>query len=521
MVEADPIRVVLLARAGEARDRLGAALADAGAELVLAADPLSTDPRDVAQARPGAVVVALEPAVEDALERFEDVLSDPAVTVLFEEAELAARRAGWDAARWVRHLSAKLRRHDDVLPPGREDERDWQPTPGPLPERADLALDLDSIAGEARTRADAVPRDENLDTALAPLAFTDDLDSAVFDADAGDDHAVPAARTEFDAVALVDADALFASLAARSDDGEQDDTSGDEAAAAPPAAGRDWSDSTLSLAADDDAAAPLAASGATQAPNDWSDGGLTLADADDATPLAVANGEHSEADWSDGGLRLADDDAPMPTVAADADARAPERADALAERASSLSLVDTDSYGHGPARGAVLIEAGLGGPDAVRQLLAALPATFPRAVLVRLQLDGGRYDRLVAQMARIAKLPVALAEAGQLADAGTIYFLPGDLGLERHQGQLRFVAGAADVLDALPDEDSAHLFLSGSQPSLVDAALAHMQSGRGLIAAQAPDTCYDAVAASALIAHGVAADAPSALAERLAERWPS
>jgi hypothetical protein len=41
-----------------------------------------------------------------------------ALAVIFDEAELAARREGWDAARWVRHLSAKLHRHDDVLPPG-------------------------------------------------------------------------------------------------------------------------------------------------------------------------------------------------------------------------------------------------------------------------------------------------------------------------------------------------------------------------------------------------------------------
>ena len=58
----------------------------------------------------------------------------------------------------------------------------------------------------------------------------------------------------------------------------------------------------------------------------------------------------------------------------------------------TIELADVDSYGHGPLRGAVLIEAGLGGPDAVRQLLGELPEGFPRPVLVRLRLDGGRYD---------------------------------------------------------------------------------------------------------------------------------
>src|SRR3546814_14743971 len=79
---------------------------------------------------PQAVLVALEPAGEDELERFDALLSSPDITVIFDEAELAAQRQGWDAARWVRHLSAKLHRHDDVLPPGADAEGDLQPSPG-------------------------------------------------------------------------------------------------------------------------------------------------------------------------------------------------------------------------------------------------------------------------------------------------------------------------------------------------------------------------------------------------------
>src|SRR3546814_10224682 len=72
--------------------------------------------------------------------------------------------------------------------------------------------------------------------------------------------------------------------------------------------------------------------------------------------------------------------------------------DALEQRVSGLSLADVDRYGHAPQRGAVLVEGGLGGPDAVRPLLAAIPEGFPRPVLVRLQPDSGRYDRPVKQL---------------------------------------------------------------------------------------------------------------------------
>ncbi|MCP2839698.1 chemotaxis protein CheB, partial [Salmonella enterica] len=76
----------------------------------------------------------------------------------------------------------------------------------------------------------------------------------------------------------------------------------------------------------------------------------------------------------------------------------------LERRIAGLSLVDE----HVPAEdnGAVVVLAGIGGPDAVRQLLGALPAGFPRPVLVRQRLDGGRYDKLVAQMQRVSAMPV-------------------------------------------------------------------------------------------------------------------
>ena len=69
----------------------------------------------------------------------------------------------------------------------------------------------------------------------------------------------------------------------------------------------------------------------------------------------------------------------------------------------------------------MLVLAGIGGPDAVRQLLGSLPNDFPRPVLVQQRLDGGRYDKLVAQMQRATTLPVRLAEPGLAAIAGLIY----------------------------------------------------------------------------------------------------
>ncbi|CAN5683739.1 chemotaxis protein CheB [soil metagenome] len=372
-------RVVLLARPGEACGRLEEALREAGAEIACVIDPTDGGPEQAIAAGPQAVLVALDPLVEGALERFDALLSDPTVTVIFDEAELAAQREGWDMARWVRHLAAKLYRHDDVLPPGRETETDW-PLPGPLPARADLdELDITAFAGEAQERADAVPRD--------------------------DDYLGP-------------------------------DRSGQEA--------------------------------------------LTLATEKPGSVFGV------------------------------------------------LSLVDNDDQTKGvddgaEPLGAILVEGGIGAPDAVRQLLAALPQAFPRAVLVRLELDGGLYDRLVKQMSRASTMPVVLAAAGSSADPGTVYFLEPTTTVAYEGGGLVF-AVSAETMPALhavlPSKDSAILLLSGSDVDMVDSAFDQAWSG-ALVAAQAVAECYEPAAATALSARGGETAEIAELAERLMRRWPS
>lgn len=477
------LRVALLARAGDACDRISEALREAGAELALVADPTTSDESRVRDARPEAIMVALEPAIEDALDGFDGVLSDPAYLVIFEEAELAAQRAGWDAARWLRHLSAKLHRRADVLPPGTENDAEWQPSPGPLPERkevADLDIAIAAFAGEARQHADEVPRDSGLEGVLGLQAGGD-------------------APSPFDPVAFETGDMAPADDAATpSFDPTVFETGGLSLVEDAPAGDVDAGDGI-------DAAAQIeATTGEASSP----DGGDT----------AAATAGAGDDSW----LSLADADAAPATTAPAADAAQAETlADAFEQRISGLSLADVDSYGHGPERGAVLVEGGLGGPDAVRQLLAAIPAGFPRPVLVRLQLDGGRYDRLVRQMERAASLPVQLAEPGTTAEPGHVYFLPPELGVRRDKARLLFdAAGAAPGLPAaLPPDDSALLLLSGASRAHADEASSQAWA-KALVAGQSPDGSYDPDAALALMERGGATGTPAELAAMLAERWP-
>lgn len=716
-------RVVLLARAGKAADSLAEALRQAGATLLIAADPADTDEPALRALAPEAVLVALEPSIEPALDRLDGLLSDPDLTVIFDEADLAAHRAGWDAARWVRHLSAKLRRDSNVLPPGGEVEHDdLQPSPGSVPKPASAYADYDfgALAREAEAHAGQVPVDglpaetpapavqvappsppadvpapapvappaepapplpplepvfvpppappvappplppveipppaepvavppalpsetpptvtgfdlsgfdlsglelADFDTPAAPAAPEPPRESSgaerpfatlgnfalepiepaapapVTPAEANDiEEAMTLESIDFDAVEL-EAPAVaskplpsfdIGSFDASAFEGlEIEEVALDSAStpaqdAAPAIAPMRFDDDAFFLeelsakpAAGADAPAvidPLPA--AFDAPADFASFDATASDTTPAapapSPLPRSSGptdvlsfeelfassieaakqipeaasrtvdaapERGPAappvppTFSFEGLSLATDDAPAAPIEAPREApRASADLSALEARISGLSLVDMDEQQGGggfgldvAGDGAVVIEAGLGGPDPTRQILAALPAEFPAVVLVRLHLQGGRYDRLVAQMERAAVLPVALAEAGAIASPGTIYFLPD--GIDVHPGAdgLAFIADpapGAQLFATLAPGRTALVFLSGGDPRLIDAAMAASAAG-ALLVAQSPEDCYDGEACAELRRRGAVSGLPADLAARLAARWPS
>lgn len=389
--------VALLGRPGQARERLREALTLAGAQVVLEDEPAAVDVQMLRDAEPVAVLVALEPAIEDALEALEPAFNMPGVTVIFDEAELTVRREGWEAQRWVRHLAAKLHGHADVLPPGTEIEPSLQPEPG-----------------------------------LAFLSNRQDSDLQL------DQHLEAAAH----AFERVPGDAMF----------------GHVVEAAP------------------------AVSVSTPALGDSSTWGLV-------DEVAVVVRPRSEPDMA-------------------------------ALSTGSLSLVDLDQAA--ASKGAVLVMAGIGGPDAIRRLLAALPPAFPRPLLVRMALDGGQYGNLVRQMGRVSALPVELGEIGQPIEAGKVYVLSDEVGVQQQAGALAFAAQTdpAALVAALPPADSAVLMLSGANEALVEATLALAGQG-GWVAGQSADGCYDPAAAARLAQQGMLSGDPAQLAQALAQRWPA
>ncbi|GIX39496.1 MAG: hypothetical protein KatS3mg128_0545 [Silanimonas sp.] len=584
MAEGVPLKVALLARAGEARGQLRRALDEFGAELVLEADPNELDAGQLAGSGATTVLVSVEPAVESALERLEAVLLAPGLTVLYDEAETTARLQGWDLNRWARHLAAKLL-GKDVLPPSAESaphaEAAEHLVVAPLPTPSALAAGarIEDYTAELEQMAAAVPSAE-LPSDLpppellpggegeppawaAPPAAEGDpgalaLDDAALAQALGAADAPPpspsisllsAKEIRFDASAIeveeltlseeelaafgelggpLPADAAgampegdhalaldedLAKLAASLDENlealnfepvAEEPGLGDEAVFMdpPPAA------AAPSVPALDFAEGPLAAPQRERpAPPDVShlrlDDGAALPE----TPAA----SKPRFDFSGLSLELAPvDETPASPLPATAPAAPPPALDI-----GHLSLAPLAEAG-GEAAAAVrtvLVLSGIGGPDAVRQLVRALPAGFPGAVLLKQNLDGGRHDRFVEQLAKISRLPVALSEPHETPPGNAVRVLPDGASAA---GALSFPkeGGIAALIEAVAALDGAIVVLSGADEAAIEPLKAAMAGGVRVLV-QDPASCFDGKVAGVLREAGAPAVPAADLAARL------
>lgn len=560
------VRVALLARAGNARDQLHRALTDLGAELVAEGDPSELNPVAVASLSPSLVIISVEPAIEAALDRFDGLLAMPGVDVMYDDAEVTRELDGWDLNRWARHLAAKLLGRD-VMPPPPEGagvvsmaaatvatapaavamapSATVEAAPGlsadfPLPS---LGLDLDPADLEqAIGRIDAGFSSPAAATA-AGTEFSMDVDLASLDGMIGGGHHAEASAPGDSGLSLdMDFDAQPGGFAHF---GGGDDV---------PAAGLD--DDVAALAAQLDA---LAANDRHELPQEPEF--ARLVPGQDETPKAgsrppagdQAVSERRDAsattakpsfDFSALSLAPMEDGAPAPAAvpvpppAPKAAAPAPslgkmnlslapmgdDEAAAAPETAPvAASDAPTSAVAALPAtdiRGVVLILAGLGGPDAVRQLLKALPAQLPVAVLLYQHLEVGNHDRLVSQLAKVSAWPVYLAGAGMSAAAGQVAVMPQGVAPQADSEGVVFIPGSSQraMIEGLSASDSLVFLLSGADPEAVPAALALAGKGGGAMG-QDPAACFDPAAAQALVTAGGRVGDAAAMAQQLASRW--
>lgn len=109
--------VALLVESTQMGEHLARALAEAGLDVTFRSTVSDLDVDALGACAVRAIVVNLEPAVEDHLDHLEEMLAEDDRPLIFNDAAASSLLSGWDAARWARHLAAKITGIGDLHPP--------------------------------------------------------------------------------------------------------------------------------------------------------------------------------------------------------------------------------------------------------------------------------------------------------------------------------------------------------------------------------------------------------------------
>ena len=125
------VAVALLYQTQELGRHMRDALSSLGTPIVYEAATDHLDSAALQESGARVVVVNLDPALEAHLDEVYGLLEDDRYSVVFNDAQVSSGLSGWDQARWVRHLAAKILGDVDIDPP-RPEGAETIPTPQPI-----------------------------------------------------------------------------------------------------------------------------------------------------------------------------------------------------------------------------------------------------------------------------------------------------------------------------------------------------------------------------------------------------
>lgn len=111
------IRIALVFQQDEGTQNLRTALANAGVIVAVESRASALDPTVVFASDVDAIVVNLDAELEELLDEVTDALDSAVQPVIYNDPAASSDLSGWDRARWLRHLSAKLKGQTNVTPP--------------------------------------------------------------------------------------------------------------------------------------------------------------------------------------------------------------------------------------------------------------------------------------------------------------------------------------------------------------------------------------------------------------------
>ena len=181
----------------------------------------------------------------------------------------------------------------------------------------------------------------------------------------------------------------------------------------------------------------------------------------------------------------------------------------------------------------IVLCASIGGPDAVRSFLSAIPSGFPALFLVVQHLENGYFERLAQQLQKACKLPVRVPMAGLPARDGEVLVVAsgsrfrlapeGSVELGAPNTDTRYRPCIDDVLQDVAETFGAHahaIIFSGMAADAVEGSVYLNQRG-GTVWAQDPESCVVSSMVDGARARGVVdyIGSPAELARRCAQHY--
>jgi two-component system chemotaxis response regulator CheB/chemosensory pili system protein ChpB (putative protein-glutamate methylesterase) len=477
MSEAGAVPVALFYPTDAAGAHLRAALARCGTEIVYEALAGQADRDDLEQSGARVVVVDLDAEVDRYLDDMQSLLAGSEYRIVFNDGQVSSGLSGWDHARWMRHLAAKIRGRNETDPPR-------PPGAVPVPTRADIARAAHAAVGVTDTSG-AVPPDVGDPMIDATRAQDEDLRV--------DDDSRPATQG-----VLTDSGVLAPEAEPASDEPviapeiEERDV---ERSDAP-----DFSGWSIDEPVEEPPPVPVDAPDAAEFGVDIVDPEEYLAPPEPPSPVA-AGPRGTE-------LELVPLDIDLPPVS-----NTPDHENWLETMAEPIERV-------------WILAAATGGPQAVRGVLAGLSDNHPAVFLLAQQVGEEFADVLLDQLAGSTALRVRRAVSGERARRGDVLVVEAGqaVGLDR-SGIVRTQADMAPVpLESVLCDAAAGfgaragaIIFSGVSVELLDA-LRDLRDQGGEVWVQDPATCLVGALAEAAAEAGVATfvGSPDELAERLA-----
>lgn len=531
------LSVALLFDDSELGGHLREALTERGVRIAHEGPLAAIDGDELRRIDPDVLVVNLDENDDDAFDHLYSMIEGERPRLVVNDAQASRMLAGWDRARWARHLAVKVLASGDVDPPRPAGAIDLAPVVPPP-----AASDVD--AGAAAAADTVAPLAPDVD-APAIAALADLPEEPVHDLDEVEQLLATPIDLEAELAALLAAEPL--PLEAEEppaepihelplNDGDFSTLLADiapapaAAVAPPPLPDTSGLELVLPDAPDGAAPSPAAATPAPVAPPDW---GLV-----DDTALSAAPISPASETFAVEKLSAADFLAPdVEPVAPDLEPKLTLELVSLEEAVAPQEWVPhemlLDDLGSMP-RHVVLVGAAADGIPAVGEFLAGIPADSSLTLLMIVHFGAQGAEDVLDHFTAQAKLPIRLATDGDHARAGEALLAPADSVVQiRRDGSIELRATEGAVVPVPPIDaafsmaanafgrDAVGIVFAGASTDAVAGAQAIHDRGGQIWVEAANGEHYDdmvgALFAERLVSHS---GTPRELAAHLIEVYP-